>query len=201
MTQTDACPECLRRSWLLGMLGPYIEQLKSGPPAVEDLLALSDEDLARRATPQHASKILAAVAAIEEEGMTEQIKSAGCWAVCHHSDRFPHGLRDLHAAPKALIGRGEPAVLEEHPPSRTVAIVGSRRATSYGREVSRSLACELADAGVLVLSGLPSGSMPAPTAARSTPAGRPSPSSAAAPTPHIPPPTAGSGAGSPSRAP
>jgi hypothetical protein len=26
MTQTDACPQCLRRSRLLAMLGPYIER-------------------------------------------------------------------------------------------------------------------------------------------------------------------------------
>jgi DNA processing protein len=60
----------------------------------------------------------------------------------------------MPAAPKALVGRGELSVLEEHPADRTVAIVGSRRATSYGREVARSLARDLAEAGVLVLSGL-----------------------------------------------
>jgi DNA processing protein len=157
MTQTDACPECLRRSRLLAMLGPYIERAalhRSASAMAGGLLHLGDEELAREAAPEHASMLLAAVAAIGEDELLEQIDDADCWAVCRHSERFPVALREIPATPRALVGRGDLAVLEEHRAERTVAIVGSRRATSYGREVSRSLARDLADAGVLVLSGL-----------------------------------------------
>jgi DNA protecting protein DprA len=158
MTLTDACPECLRRSWLLGMLGPYIERtvVHRGASAATGLLALTDEALARQAAPEQASKLIAAVAVAGagEDEMHAQLDSADCWAVCRHSARYPAALRDLPTAPKALVGRGDLSVLEEHPAERPVAIVGSRRATSYGREVARSLARELADAGLLVISGL-----------------------------------------------
>jgi DNA processing protein len=139
------------------MLGPYIERaaLHQSASAVSGgLLRLGDEELARAAAPEQATKLLAAVAAIGEDELLEQINEAGCWAVCRHSGRFPAALGDLHDAPKALIGRGDPAVLDVHRAERTVAIVGARRATSYGREVARSLGCELASRGILVLSGL-----------------------------------------------
>jgi DNA processing protein len=153
MIHTDACPECLERSWLLAMLGPYIERtvLHQG---TSELLALPDKELACRAAGAEAPRILATLAATSEDRMRSEIEEAGCWAVCHHSARFPSALRDLDSPPRALIGRGRPAVLAEHPADRAVAIVGSRRATSYGREAARTLASELASAGVLVVSGL-----------------------------------------------
>ena len=156
MFQTDACAECLHRSWLLDLLGPYIERsvLHRGAAALSSLLAQPDKELVCQAAPEEAPRLLATLAAIGEDQMRREIEAAGCWAVCRHSDRYPPALRDLDSPPSALIGRGELAVLEAYPASKAVAIVGSRRATSYGRETSRSLAAELAEAGVLVVSGL-----------------------------------------------
>jgi DNA processing protein len=156
MSPTDACPECLRRSWLLAMLGPYIERstVHRGASLASGLLAVTDEELVRQVVPEQATSLLAAVAEISGDQMLEAIDDAGCWAVCRHSERFPAALCDLPTAPKALIGRGDVGTIEGHAFGRTVAIVGSRRATSYGREVARSLARELADAGVQVVSGL-----------------------------------------------
>jgi DNA processing protein len=157
MTQTDACPGCLRRSRLLAMLGPYIERaaLHRGTPSPWlALLHLDNEEIALTVAPGYAARLLAAVAATGEDEMLEEIEDAGCWAVYRHSEHFPAALRETPAAPRALIGRGDLSVLEDHPADRTVAIVGARRATSYGREVARSLSCELASAGVLVVSGL-----------------------------------------------
>lgn len=39
-------------------------------------------------------------------------------------------------------------------PAPTVAIIGSRKPTTYGREITRNLACELAKRGVIIVSGL-----------------------------------------------
>ena len=63
-------------------------------------------------------------------------------------------LREAPNAPWALIGRGDPVMLEGLEPSKTVTIVGARRATTYGREVARELGRELAGAGMVVVSGL-----------------------------------------------
>jgi hypothetical protein len=104
MSETDACPECLRRSWLLGLLGPYIER---SSPHVPGLLALPDAELVAKVAPERATELLAAVEAKSEGQLGEALRAADCWAVCRHSDRFPEALRHIDDAPKALIGRGE----------------------------------------------------------------------------------------------
>jgi len=151
MSETDACPECLRRSWLLGLLGPYIER---SSPHVPGLLALPDAELVAKVAPERATELLAAVEAKSEGRLNEELRAADCWAVCRHSERFPGALRDTGDAPRALIGRGERGVLQQLSQGPVVTIVGSRRATSYGREVARSLGNELGSAGATVVSGL-----------------------------------------------
>lgn len=151
MSHTDACPECLRRSWLLGLLGPYIERSEGRWPT---LVGLPDAELASKVAGSKAPQLLAVVAAKGEAELREELDAAGCWAVCRHSGSFPEGLRRIDTAPKALIGRGERALLAELSTDNLVTICGSRRATSYGREVARSLGNELGSAGVVVVSGL-----------------------------------------------
>lgn len=151
-----ACPDCLRRSWLLALLGPYIEKLASGEVGSRspELLRLSNEDLAAAAAPKVAGQLLSRAAALGEDELEAQLTAAGCWACCRHGDLYPVGLRDAADAPWALIARGDPRLLEGLEPFDAVTIVGARRATSYGREVARDLGRELAAAGLVVVSGL-----------------------------------------------
>jgi DNA processing protein len=66
---------------------------------------------------------------------------------------YPGALAEDHEAPDALFWRGAIGVLD----GPRVAIVGTRRATHYGREVARQFGFELAAAGVCVVSGLAAG--------------------------------------------
>jgi DNA processing protein len=151
-----ACPECLRRSRLLAHLAPYIERIATGAPGSRspELLRLSNEDLVAAAAPAVGAQILAQVAAYPERRLRADLLAAQCWACCRHDERFPVGLRDAADAPWALIGRGDAGLLERLEPAATVTVVGSRRATSYGREVARELGRELTAAGIVVVSGL-----------------------------------------------
>ena len=63
---------------------------------------------------------------------------------------YPRRLWDLTDPPPLLFLRGEPSLLERP----AVAVVGSRRATAYGRRTSESIGAHLAAAGVVVVSGL-----------------------------------------------
>ena len=69
------------------------------------------------------------------------------------SAEYPDRLLHLHEPPGALWARG-PLRL---PSERMVAIVGTRRATEYGRRVAHDLAFDLASAGWVVVSGLAGG--------------------------------------------
>ncbi|HVD38347.1 MAG TPA: DNA-processing protein DprA [Solirubrobacterales bacterium] len=156
MAEPRACPECLRRSWLLADLGPYVERIATGEVGSRspELLRLSSEELVEVAAPKVAAQLLARNAALPEERLDEELLIAGCWACCRHGDLYPDSLRDADDAPWALIGRGNPELLDGLEPFETVTIVGARRATSYGREIARELGRELAAAGMTVVSGL-----------------------------------------------
>ena len=74
-------------------------------------------------------------------------------AVALRDPRYPERLRDLERPPDPLWIDGEAAVLA----ARAVAIVGTRRMTTYGERVARELAGACAGAGLVVVSGLAQG--------------------------------------------
>jgi len=156
MAEPRACLECLRRSWLLADLGPYVERIATGEVGSRspELLRLTNEELVAIAAPKVAGQLLARIAALPEERLNEELLMAGCWACCRHGDLYPDSLRDADDAPWALIGRGNLKLLKGLELFETVTIVGARRATSYGREVARELGRALAAAGMTVVSGL-----------------------------------------------
>jgi DNA processing protein len=156
MVEPRACPDCLRRAWLLALLGPYIERIAAATPGSRspELLRMSSEDLTAAAAPKVAAQLLARVEALSERHLARELLAAQCWAVCRHGSLYPEALNDASDAPQALIGRGDPARLAGIEPDGVVTVVGARRASSYGREVARELGRELAAAGLVVVSGL-----------------------------------------------
>ena len=72
-------------------------------------------------------------------------------AVVSEDEAFPDRLRHIPDAPELLYMKGRPG---QRP---AVAIVGSRRDTRYGREMTRRIARDLAEAGVIIVSGLARG--------------------------------------------
>jgi DNA processing protein len=156
VSELRACAECLRRSWLLKALGPYVEKVATGSVGRRspELLRLGSEELIEAVAPNDGRRLIAELAAQPEEWFAEQLAEAGCWAICRHDEGYPPGLRDAADAPWALLGRGDLALIEAIEPEAAVTVVGSRRATSYGRQVARDLSRELAAAGMVVVSGL-----------------------------------------------
>ncbi|MCB0833067.1 MAG: DNA-processing protein DprA [Bacteroidetes bacterium] len=68
-------------------------------------------------------------------------------------EEYPERLRQIHDAPAFLFIRGSLRPDDE----RSVAIVGTRRCTAYGRLMAAKLAGELAALGVTIVSGLARG--------------------------------------------
>lgn len=65
---------------------------------------------------------------------------------------FPTALRQIASPPRQLFHRGAP--LNELLKRPTLAIVGSRSVSSYGRQVTAKLAHDLAEQGIVIISGL-----------------------------------------------
>lgn len=77
----------------------------------------------------------------------------GAHFIPYYDDRYPEQLRQIHDAPAYLFVRGRPELLQ----ASGVAIVGSRRSTTYGRDVARRFGRDLAARGLVVTSGLARG--------------------------------------------
>ena len=74
-------------------------------------------------------------------------------AIPRRSNLYPRLLTELHDPPAQLHLRGDVEALSRP----AVAIVGARSCSAYGAQVARSLAGELAAAGLVVVSGLARG--------------------------------------------
>ncbi|GJM11995.1 MAG: DNA processing protein DprA [Pseudohongiella sp.] len=70
--------------------------------------------------------------------------------VCYESPLFPSLLREIDSPPPLLYVKGSLAALE----NRHIALVGSRRATIYGKKNAYWMAQELSKAGLQVCSGM-----------------------------------------------
>ena len=80
----------------------------------------------------------------------ERCRALGLALATPADEAYPRGLGSIHDPPLLLYYRGRPPASFEP----AVAIVGSRRATAYGRRVAKGYARRLAGRGVTVVSGL-----------------------------------------------
>jgi len=77
----------------------------------------------------------------------------GNYLVCYESEHYPALLREIDSAPPILFVRGLLSALA----GRHFALVGSRKATIYGKRNAYWMAQELSKAGLQICSGLASG--------------------------------------------
>jgi DNA processing protein len=91
----------------------------------------------------------------DERAYRAELAARGFRFVGRAEEEFPRLLRELHDPPPGLFlrGSGAPELLGE----TSVAIVGARSCSSYGRQVARQLARELSAAGLVVVSGMARG--------------------------------------------
>ncbi len=113
--------------------------------AAGDLRGVLDERACR--------EVLLARERISPAEVMERIAKSGAEVITVLDDVYPRILREIPGPPPVLYVRGM-LPLQDEP---TVAIVGTRRATSYGREATTRIASELAAAGVTIVSGLAKG--------------------------------------------
>lgn len=155
---SGACPDCLRRAFLLSALAAHIDRIvdRGAGERARDLLALGDADLAAAASGSTANAA-AALARAGERALSadERLLSGDCWTICRHDDGWPETLAALGAAePWALFARGDREWLRSCLTGPAVTVIGARRCGPYGRDVATGIAAELSASGVAVISGL-----------------------------------------------
>lgn len=97
--------------------------------------------------------VIAARAKVDPAAVLDRIERSGAQVATVLDEVYPRILREIPGPPPVLYYRGTLPAQDEP----TVAIVGTRRATSYGREATTRIASDLAAAGVTIVSGLAKG--------------------------------------------
>ena len=99
------------------------------------------------------SALLAARDGISPEAELEKLDRLGVQALTWHDDAYPARLKEIFDRPPVLYVRGRLTATDEW----AVSVVGTRRATTYGRQVAEELSDGLARNGITVVSGLARG--------------------------------------------
>ncbi len=118
-----------------------------GPEAVFEA-SRSDLDGVERLTAKGRDKILGPIPAAIDRDL-ELIDQLGVMLIPLTSDNYPAVLKQIYDPPVLLYVRG--SLLESD--KLAVAIVGSRRASVYGRSIAEKVARDLAARGLTIVSG------------------------------------------------
>jgi DNA processing protein len=82
-----------------------------------------------------------------------EVRKAGCRLVNWSETEYPRLLQEIYDPPPLLYVRGDVQVLNRH----AISIVGTRRPTPYGNQIAERLARDLAERGLIIVSGLARG--------------------------------------------
>ncbi len=110
---------------------------------------LEDAGLDRRSL----KSLLSERAKLDLDAQVEQNLEAGITVLTWDDAAYPPLLKQIYDPPFVLYTRGELLSSDEW----AMAVVGTRRASAYGREATRRLAGDLATNGVTIVSGLAQG--------------------------------------------
>ena len=131
----------------LSLLYSWFGELKNAWAATE--VELNQSGLEK----QPIANILDARKTLDLDAEMAKVHKAGAWLVTLADDNYPSQLRKLADAPPVLYIKGSLVPPDE----RALAIVGTRKATAYGRDAAHYFATELAGNGVTIVSGLAEG--------------------------------------------
>ena len=133
--------------------GRAVVQVAAGPSAIQRLMATTGLHPQRPdQLPIHASVARSIVSVVEDsERIVARVRSLGVRVVTVEEPAYPSRLASVAMPPHVLFVTGDPAALSRE---RSVAIVGTRRATTSGRTTSGRIATALVAADATVVSGL-----------------------------------------------
>jgi DNA processing protein len=114
----------------------------------------SERQLERAGLEAHPrSSLVRQRAQLHLEQEIHRIQKAGAWLITLADEGYPPLLKELSDAPLVLYGRGDLLPRDQN----ALSVIGTRRATHYGREAAQRLAHDLAQQGITIVSGLAHG--------------------------------------------
>lgn len=83
----------------------------------------------------------------------DAVRKNGCRLLNWDEPEYPRRLLEIYDPPPLLYVRGDPAVLNRH----SISMVGTRRPTHYGNLIAERLGRDLAERGLVIVSGMARG--------------------------------------------
>jgi DNA processing protein len=149
--RVSACDRCLVRGWLLSRLAANLEVERG---RISGVLELSDEELIDALAGAQASAVIEERSRFDADSARSRAADAGLESICRCDPAYPVRLRALASPPAVLHVAGGVERFLTLVAADPVAIVGARRASSYGIDVAGALGRGLGAAGVPVISGM-----------------------------------------------
>lgn len=116
--------------------------------------ALRASRSALECVPGIGAQIGAAIAEFRSDDVVDQqferADKVGAELITVWDDRYPELLRQIYDPPTFIWVRGDLREVDK----RAIAIIGTRRATDYGRRIAHDFASELAGRGFTIVSGM-----------------------------------------------
>ena len=136
-------------------LGPVkFRHLEERFGSLEDAWSAGQGDLkAAGLDDRSARSVVTQRSSVDPDAEMDRLERSGSYVLNWHHPEYPPRLKEISDPPPLLFLRGKILPADE----RSVAVVGTRRATAYGREAAASLTRDLARNGVTIVSGLARG--------------------------------------------
>jgi DNA processing protein len=116
----------------------------------ERMWSVSSSDLIKTFGEKIGSLVIEAIRDYKPDQEVERIKKYDLGFVTIYDKEYPKLLREIHDCPAVLYIKGSLKALQ----NPSIAVVGSRKYSSYGAKVAYSLAKECSQNGLTVISGL-----------------------------------------------
>ena len=115
-----------------------------------NLLKSNEEDIKVNVGEECFSLVKSAILSKRYEKSGENLKKFNIKPIFYYNNDYPETLTNLTNKPLIIYYKGNKELLYE----KSIAIVGTRRPTIYGREVTKYFSRALAEAGLVTVSGL-----------------------------------------------
>jgi len=111
----------------------------------------SDVELLKVLGPAITKKFIAYRPTCNASEYQDRLKKSNVWYVLSVDEQYPQLLKEIDDPPYVLYGRGDKTTLSAR---RTIGVVGTRKITNYGRQVTEMISREMVNAGFCIVSGL-----------------------------------------------
>ncbi len=100
--------------------------------------------------PSSTTRIISNRKTINPEGEWEKLQRLGIGAICFGQAGYPQKLSEIPSPPPIIYVRGNPEVLK----LESMAVVGSRKLSSYGKQAILALVPPMVEHGLAITSGM-----------------------------------------------